>query len=111
MLEFKELIKWIYATDDNFLKKRAGAIAARAKLVNSVNANEVNYKDIREIIEYDASGRELLEERSFETGVEQSVGSGGLCDKALYVCCVKGNSACRSVRINMQLGSAPMCFE
>lgn len=32
LLEFEELIDWIYAPDDEFLKKRTGAIAARKNL-------------------------------------------------------------------------------
>ena len=52
MLEFKDLIEWIYAPDDEFLVKRKKAIIAREKLVNTIQSGEVNYKDIREIIEY-----------------------------------------------------------
>ena len=31
LLEFKNLLSWIYAPDDEFLKKRAGVILAREK--------------------------------------------------------------------------------
>lgn len=51
--EFNNLINWIYAPDDEFLEKRAGAIAARVKLVNSIKTGNMNYKDIKEIVEYD----------------------------------------------------------
>lgn len=53
LLEFKNLINWIYAPDDDFLKKRAGVIAARSKLVSSIENGNMNYKDIKEIVEYD----------------------------------------------------------
>ncbi|MDL2302739.1 hypothetical protein LJC58_10385 [Lachnospiraceae bacterium OttesenSCG-928-D06] len=52
LLEFKDLIEWIYAPDDEFLVKRKKAITAREKLVKTIQSGEVNYKDIREIIEY-----------------------------------------------------------
>ena len=53
LLEFKNLISWIYAPDDEFLKKRAIAVSAREKLVNSIEDKNMNYKDIKEIVEYD----------------------------------------------------------
>lgn len=52
LLEFKDLIKWIYASDDEFLTKRNNAIAAREKLVKTIQNGKLNYKDIREIVEY-----------------------------------------------------------
>ena len=52
LLEFKELTEWIYAPDDEFLVKREKAITAREKLVKTIQSGEINYKDIREIIEY-----------------------------------------------------------
>jgi len=36
LLEFKDLIKWIYTSDDEFLVKRKNAIAAREKLVKTI---------------------------------------------------------------------------
>lgn len=53
LLEFKNLIDWIYAPDDEFLKKRAGAVSAREKLINSIDNEIMNYKDIKKIVEYD----------------------------------------------------------
>lgn len=53
LLEFKSLIKWIYTSDDEFLEKRAKAIDAREKLVDSIASGEWNYKIIQEIVEYD----------------------------------------------------------
>lgn len=52
LLEFKDLVEWIYAIDDEFLTKRKNAIVAREKLVKTIQNGELNYKDIREIIEY-----------------------------------------------------------
>ena len=52
LLEFKELIEWIYAPDDEYLVKREKAITAREKLVKTIQSGEINYKDISEIIEY-----------------------------------------------------------
>lgn len=51
LLEFKDLIDWIYALDDEFLVKRASVIKARTKLVNTISNGEIDYKDIRELIE------------------------------------------------------------
>lgn len=62
LLEFRSLIKWIYASDDGFLEKRADAIAAREKLINSINFGEMNYKEIKEIMEYD----NYIEEHNIE---------------------------------------------
>lgn len=88
LLEFRYLISWIYASDDIFLKKRAGAVAARDKLVNTIENGNMNYKDMREIVEYD----EYIEEHNIEqlaakllfdltrnTGFEVSKGSIGDC--------------------------------
>lgn len=52
LLEFKDLITWIYALDDEFLTKRIKAINAREKLVKTIVSGELHYKDIREIVEY-----------------------------------------------------------
>ena len=49
LLEFKDLIKWTYASDEKFLTKRKNAIAAREKIVKTIQNGELNYKDIREI--------------------------------------------------------------
>ena len=46
LLEFHDLIKWIYASKDEFLKKRASAIEAREKLVYSIETGQFDYKDI-----------------------------------------------------------------
>ena len=49
LLEFDKLIDWIYAPEDEFREKCAGAIAAREKLVNIIKSGEMNYKAIQEI--------------------------------------------------------------
>lgn len=88
LLEFKYLISWIYASDDEFLKKRASAIAAREKLVNSIEIGNMNYKDIKEIVEYDEHIEEhnieqltakLLFDLTRNTGFEVSKGNIGDC--------------------------------
>lgn len=53
LLEFKNLIAWIYAPNDEFLEKRDSVIAARNKLVKSIDLGEMNYKEIEEILKYD----------------------------------------------------------
>jgi hypothetical protein len=55
LLEFKNLISWIYAEDDEFLIKRLKAIKAREQLVRMIEAGEMNYKDIKEIMDYNES--------------------------------------------------------
>ena len=88
LLEFNDLIKWIYASDDEFLEKRAVDIDARKKFVDSVAGGKLNYKDIREIIMYDC----ILENHNVEqvaarmlfsltrnTGFEVSKGKIGDC--------------------------------
>lgn len=55
LLEFKDIITWIYAPDDEFLTKRIKAINAREKLVKTIVNGEFNYKDIQEIVEYNAN--------------------------------------------------------
>ena len=88
LLEFKELIKWIYAPDDEFLEKRANAIAVREKFVDSINSGELKYKDIQEIMEYDKHVQEhnveqlaarLLFALTRNTGFEVSKGTIGEC--------------------------------
>ena len=45
------LIDWIYAPEDEFRDKRAGAIAATKKISSNVlDSGEMNYKAIQEII-------------------------------------------------------------
>lgn len=88
LLAFDKLIDWIYASEDEFREKRAGAIAAREKLVQIINSGEVNYKSIYEIIEYDSNldnhnieqlSAKLLFDLTRNTGFEVSKGSLGEC--------------------------------
>lgn len=53
LLEFRKLIDWIYAPEDEFRIKRAGVIAAREKILDSIQSGDMDYKAIKEIIEYD----------------------------------------------------------
>lgn len=88
LLEFENLITWIYAPDDEFLKKRSSAIAARKTLVDVISSGNINYKRIREIIEYDYNiddhnieqlAARLLFELTRNTGFEVSKGAIGEC--------------------------------
>ena len=88
LLEFKELIEWIYAPEDEFLQKRTRAIEARHKLVESLQNDNFDYKGIREIIEYDKNIEEhnieqlsakLLLDLTRNTGFEVSKGTLGEC--------------------------------
>ncbi|MFI3176100.1 MAG: hypothetical protein R3Y67_01250 [Eubacteriales bacterium] len=51
LLEFEKLIEWIYASDDEFIEKRAGAIATREKLIQIIKSGELNYKAIQEVLD------------------------------------------------------------
>ena len=53
LLEFRNLIEWVYAPNDEFLRKRAKAIAARESLVNCILTGNAAYADEKEIAEYD----------------------------------------------------------
>lgn len=88
LLEFEELIEWIYASEDVFLEKRAGVIAARNKLVEAFKEDNFNYKRIREIVEYNKRIDEhnieqlsarLLFDLTRNTGFEVSKGTLGEC--------------------------------
>ncbi len=88
LLEFKELLVWIYSPDDELLKKRARVIEARQKLVNTIERGELNYKDIREIVEYNEHiddynieqlSAKILFDLTRNTGFEVSKGNIGEC--------------------------------
>lgn len=88
LLEFQELLEWIYAPRDEFLEKRVGTIAARHKLVEALQDEYFNYKGIREIVEYDKNIEEhnieqlsakLLFDLTRNTGFEVSKGVLGEC--------------------------------
>lgn len=95
LLEFKSLIQWIYAPNDEFLQKRTEAIIAREKLVNAISSSKWNYKAIQEIIKYDKHiehhnieqlAAKLLFDLTRNTGFEVS-------KKALGECWIK--SCCK----------------
>lgn len=88
LLEFEELIEWIYSSDDEFLTKRKSAIGAREKLVKTIRNGEMNYKEIREIIEYNENvdnynveqlSAKILFDLTRNTGFEASKGNIGEC--------------------------------
>lgn len=88
LLEFKGLLDWIYAPDDEFLIKRASAIAAREKLITCIDTGNMSYKDIKEILKYDEHIEEhnieqlaarLLFDLTRNTGFEVSKGKLGEC--------------------------------
>ena len=88
LLEFDKLIEWIYAPEDEFIEKRAGAIAAREKLVQMIKSGELNYKEIQEVMDYDNNledhnieqlSAKLLFDLTRNTGFEVSKGKIGEC--------------------------------
>jgi hypothetical protein len=88
LLEFKDLIAWIYAPDDEFLTKRIKAIIAREKLVSMIATGELDYKDIKEIIDYNEAvdsynieqlSAKILFDLTRNTGFEVSKGCIGEC--------------------------------
>ena len=88
LLEFNKLIEWIYASEDEFRKKRANAIIAREKLVQIIDSGDLNYKEIQEILDYDSNlsnhnieqlAAKLLFDLTRNTGFEVSKGNLGEC--------------------------------
>lgn len=88
LLEFENLLDWIYAPNDEFLSKRASAISAREKLITCIDTGSMNYKGIKEILKYDKHIEEhnieqlaarLLFDLTRNTGFEVSKGKLGEC--------------------------------
>lgn len=88
LLEFKNLIEWIYAPNDEFIAKRINAIAAREKLVKTIQNGDLNYKNMREILEYNKNvdnynieqlSAKLLFDLTRNTGFEVSKSNIGEC--------------------------------
>lgn len=88
LLEFDNLIQWVFAPDDEFLKKRQKVITARDKLVASIESGDMDYKSIKEVIMYDDSlekhnieqlSAKMLFEITRNTGFEVSKGKIGDC--------------------------------
>lgn len=98
LLEFKDIITWIYAPNDELLDKRANVIKARGKLIASLVAGVMDYKGFREIVEYDDHIKEhnieqlaakLLFDLTRNTGFEVTKGTLGEC--WIRACCEWGN--------------------
>lgn len=88
LLEFDKLTDWIYSPEDDLRIKRQAAIRAREKLVKTLNSGEMDYKAIREVVEYDANlnshnieqlSAKLLYDLTRNTGFEVSKGKLGKC--------------------------------
>ena len=80
------------------MKKRAGMIEARHKLVETLQDDDFDYKGIREIVEYDKNIEEhnieqlsakLLFDLTRNTGFEVSKGTLG--ERWIKSCCEWGN--------------------
>lgn len=94
LLEFRWLLDWIYAPEDEFIRKRSAAIAAREKLIRSIQNPMMDYKLIKEIKEYyervdnmniEQLAARLLFDLTRNTGFEVSKSSIGEC--WLQSCC------------------------
>ena len=94
LLEFKNLLQWIYAPDDEFLIKRKSAIKARELLLICLQGECLEYKNIRELAAYDEHidehnieqlAAKLLFDLTRNTGFEVSKGKIGEC--WLKACC------------------------
>lgn len=88
LLQFQDVLTWIYAPKDEFREKRKSAITARKKLIKLIEQGEMNYKDIKEIVEYDIHVEKhnieqliskLLFDLTRNTGFEVSKGKIGEC--------------------------------
>lgn len=88
LLEFDKLTDWIYAREDELRVRRKSAIKAREKLVETLSSGEMNYKAIREVMEYDVNlgshnieqlSAKLLYDLTRNTGFEVSKGKLGKC--------------------------------
>lgn len=88
LLEFKELIDWIYAVDDEFIVRRAKVITAREDLITCIATGDLNYKMLSGVVKYDDKVNEhnieqlsakLLFDLTRNTGFEVSKGTIGPC--------------------------------
>ncbi len=88
LLDFKELIDWVFAPDDAFLEKREAIIKVRDKLISVISNGDLSYKDIRDVREYcdniesyniEQLSSKILYELTRNTGFEVSKGSIGEC--------------------------------
>lgn len=87
LLEFKKLIDWIYAPEDEFLTKRRTSIVVREKLLEAIS-KQVDYKSVDEIIKYvravdeyniEQLSAKILFELTRNTGFEVAKGNLGQC--------------------------------
>ena len=68
LLEFENLLDWIYAPNDEFLSKRASAISAREKLITCIDTGSIRlsvYDKMKSIYE-----RTSLKEQFHASGLE-----------------------------------------
>ena len=88
LLEFDQLLNWIYAPEDIFWETRSKAISARNTLIQTLKIGESNYKSLREVVEYDSNlenhnieqlATKLLFDLTRNTGFEVSKGKIGDC--------------------------------
>ena len=88
LLEFKELIDWVFTPDDEFLEKRADIISARTKLLRAISNGDSSYKEIKEIKDYcdniedyniEQLSAKILFELTRNTGFEVSKSGIGEC--------------------------------
>lgn len=94
LLEFKDLINWIYAEKDELKDKRETVINVRNLLVDNFLKGNLDYKQMKEIAEYDKTiqqhnieqlSAKLLFDLTRNTGFEVSKGTLGEC--WLVTCC------------------------
>lgn len=88
LLEFRSLINWIYAPEDEFRIKRKAAIQARNALIEAIQSGDLNYKKFQKVIDYDSKlldhnieqlSAKLLFDLTRNTGFEVSKSSIGNC--------------------------------
>lgn len=88
LLEFTGLLDWIFAPDDVFYIKRKKTICAREKLIEVLRSEKMQYKLIKEIVEYDVHITDhnieqlctkLLFDLTRNTGFEVTKGKIGEC--------------------------------
>lgn len=98
LIEFELLIEWLYESDDEFLIKRMDVINARDKLVKTIKSGDMNYKAVKEIIEYDSKlerhnieqlAAKLLYDLTRNTGFETTKKKIGEC--WIKSCCQWGD--------------------
>lgn len=88
LLEFKKLLDWIYAPEDEFITKRRLSITAREMLITAIQNSKSDYKQLAEIKEYysrvntmniEQLAAKLLFDLTRNTGFEVSKGFIGNC--------------------------------